>query len=81
MEHTDDIMNLAAGTLVDMQLLANELAAEGISARTVGDDLTAGLGTAMPGSVELWVSRADKDRADAVIARYNATKPAVTESP
>lgn len=79
MELTDDIVKLATGSLVDMQLLANELSAEGIPARTVGDDLTAGLGTAMPGSVELWVRTADVQRAEATIARYNAGKSVSAE--
>ncbi|QEL20083.1 putative signal transducing protein [Limnoglobus roseus] len=80
MELTDDIVKLATGTLLDMQMLANELSAEGIAARTVGDDLTAGLGTVLPGSVELWVRTDDANRAEEIIARYNATKPVSTES-
>jgi hypothetical protein len=36
--------------------------------RVVGDDLTAGLGTALPDSVELWVFRADAEAAEAEMA-------------
>lgn len=52
---TDDIVKAATGTLVEMNELAGRMQDAGIPCRVVGDDLTAGLGTAIPGSVELWV--------------------------
>lgn len=80
MEFSDDIVKLATGTLVEMQLLENELLNTGVEARLVGDDLTAGLGTTLPGSVELWVRANDSSRAEEIVQRYLETRPDTTEA-
>lgn len=63
---SDDVVKAATGTLVEMNELAGRLRDAGIPCRVVGDDLTAGLGTAIPGSVELWVMTYDAERAATV---------------
>ena len=69
MDHQlDDVVKVAAGSLLEMNLLAEVLRDSGITGRVVGDDLSAGLGAAMPDSVELWVLAADATRAAEIIA-------------
>lgn len=81
-QHSDDLVRVATGTLVQLQAWDDVLRAAGIEARVVGDNLTAGLGTALPDSVELWVHRADAAAAEAAIAEagrhHNQREP---ESP
>jgi hypothetical protein len=67
--HSDDLVTVAAGALAQVQAWSDVLRAAGIESRVVGDNLTAGLGTAIPGSVELWVRRADAEASEAAIAR------------
>ncbi len=64
----DDVIQVATGTLIAMTSLAEVLKNEGIVGRVVGEDLTGGLGSTMPGSVELWVSAADADRASQILS-------------
>jgi hypothetical protein len=66
-ESSDDVIKVATGTQIEMNLLADALKETGITSRVVGDDLTAGLGTIMPGTVELWVISADAQRAADII--------------
>jgi hypothetical protein len=54
-----DVVCVATGTLIEIQTRHGALSAAGIESRVVGDHLTAGLGTALPGTVELWVNRDD----------------------
>ncbi|MBX7106115.1 MAG: DUF2007 domain-containing protein [Gemmataceae bacterium] len=69
MDHqSDDVVKVATGSLLEMNLLAEVLRDAGIAGRVVGDDLSAGLGTAMPESIELWVLAADATRAAEIIA-------------
>ena len=65
----NDIVKIAAGTLVEMNLLKDELENAGIFGRVVGGDLTAGLGNALTGSVELWVHASEVARAEKIMAR------------
>lgn len=55
----NDLVRVTAGSLTQVQHWHDLLRTAGIESRVVGDNLTAGLGTALPGSVELWVHRAD----------------------
>ena len=75
MDHnTDDIVKVASGSLIEINELTEVLHEAGIVARVVGDDLTGGLGTLIPGSVELWVLATDAQRAEQIVAaeRENA---------
>jgi hypothetical protein len=63
----NDVVKVASGEQVVIDLYRNRLSEEGIEARTLGDRLEASFGTAIPGSIELWVHRGTADRAAAVI--------------
>ena len=65
----DEIVCVARGTLVEVELWEDILTEAGIESKVVGGELTASYGTAMPGSVELWVHRQDVPRAEEAI-RY-----------
>ncbi|MBX3401449.1 MAG: hypothetical protein KF873_22165 [Gemmataceae bacterium] len=65
---SDDVVKVAVGTLAEINEQAGRLHADGVRCRVVGDDITAGLGTMIPGSVELWVLAADADRAAAILS-------------
>ena len=67
-QHSDDLVMVAAGALIEVRVWADVLQGAGIMYRVVGDDLTTGLGTALPDSVELWVFRADAGAAEAELA-------------
>lgn len=62
-EAADDVLRVASGTGIQVKLWQGVLADAGIDAHIVGGDLTTGLGTALPTAIELWVKRADFDRA------------------
>lgn len=66
-QHSDDLVKIATGQLVQVQAWGDVLQAARIVFRVVGDNLAAGLGTALPGSVELWVRRTDVAAAEAAI--------------
>ncbi|MCU0704821.1 MAG: hypothetical protein MUF18_12655 [Fimbriiglobus sp.] len=63
----DNIVMLASGETVQVELWRVALAEEGLDGRVVGGALDAGLGTAIPHSAELWVRRCDVERATAVL--------------
>jgi len=74
----NDLVRVGAGTLIQVQLWHDRLSVAGIESRVVGDNLTAGLGTIIPGSVELWVHRAHAVAAGAAIsgeARHHRSEP------
>lgn len=70
----DDVVKVAAGEQVVMELYRQRLADEGIEAKTLGDRLEASFGTAIPGSIELWVHRGDLARAEEAIRRMEAER-------
>ncbi|QDU20381.1 putative signal transducing protein [Urbifossiella limnaea] len=74
-----DVVKVAQADHVTTELYRNELVAEGIDARVLGESLEASFGTAIQGSVELWVHRADADRAAALIRRMEAERGTTTE--
>jgi hypothetical protein len=63
----NDVVRVAAGDMVLMELYKQAITEEGIVANVVGEDLEAGIGTAIPRSVEVWVHQADAPRARAII--------------
>ncbi|MBN9516940.1 DUF2007 domain-containing protein [bacterium] len=63
----NDVVKVASGDHVLIELYRNRLAENGIEARSLGESLEASFGTAIAGSVELWVHRADADRAAKLI--------------
>lgn len=65
-----DVVKFATGTLVEMEALREALADAGVSSNIVGDELTAGLGSTLPGSIELWVKEGDVAKARAAVNEY-----------
>ena len=67
-QHSDDLVMVAAGALLEVRAWADVLQGAGILYRVVGDDPTAVPGIAPPDSVELWVRSADAEAAEAEMA-------------
>ena len=75
MAHDDhDIVRIYSGPLVTVELYQQALRDAQIEGKVVGLDLTAGIGSAIADSVELWVRGEDADRARAAIERYEETR-------
>lgn len=72
----NDVVTVASGDAVVMELCRQRLADEGIEAKTTGDALEASFGTAIPGSIEVWVHRGDADRAAALLREMEAERGA-----
>jgi hypothetical protein len=62
-----EIVKVATGNLVEVEFWREALAAAQIPAQVLGADLSAGLGSALPGSVELWVPKEHQSQAIAAI--------------
>jgi hypothetical protein len=74
----EDVVKVYSGSMVSAELYQQALKEAGIESRVVGLSLTASFGSAIPGSVELWVKSEDADKATAAIKEYEAQKePAV----
>ena len=67
---TDNVVKFATGTFVEMEALREALADAEVKATVVGDDLATGIGSALTGSVELWVKQADVTKAQAAAQLY-----------
>lgn len=75
---SDELVRVASGTAMEMELLKQQLVEEGIDVRIEGESLGIGLGTAIPGSVELIVMKPHEARARAIIGRIELS---ATEQP
>ena len=73
-DNPDDVVKVAAGEMVVMELYKQGLADAGIQAKVLGEALESSFGTAIPKSVELWVHRSDEQRAREVIDRMEAER-------
>jgi|GEM_PF-870733 hypothetical protein len=82
-EPSDDIVKIADGPLVQIELWQQVLKEAGIDSRVVGTDLSGSFGSALPGSVELWVHESDRAKAEAAIqlAESERGRPAATRPP
>ncbi|HEY8504949.1 MAG TPA: DUF2007 domain-containing protein [Gemmataceae bacterium] len=67
MEEHDEIVRAATGSLVQVKLWQQILKEAHIPSKVVGDDLSQSFGTALPGSVELWVRKEDEEKALAAL--------------
>ena len=77
--HGDDVVRLAeADNSAEAYVWKQALADEGIESRVVGGDLEAGFGDISPVRPEVWVHRADYERARAFL---EAHRGAAAESP
>lgn len=63
----DNIVRVASGSLIQIEFWQHALTEAGIESKVVGEDLTSSFGTALDGSVELWVHSNDVDKAQATI--------------
>ena len=64
MTHPDtELKRVATGTYAEVQGYEGVLRDAGIESHVVGDNLDSGIGTALTGSVELWVRDADFEKA------------------
>ena len=80
-EADDDIVRVAAGQLVEVEVWQQVLAEAGIDGRVVGNDLTPGIGTALQSPIELWVRRGDAERAAAAIREVEEKRGNAGDSP
>ena len=71
MHANDEIVLLASGSSAEMNLLLGELTDAGLRGQLVGEDLSAGLGTALPDFVELWVRAEEAPDALALLEDRN----------
>lgn len=70
----NDVVRVAAGEHVVIELYRQALEDEGIQAKVLGEALEASFGTAIPRSVELWAHRSDAPRARAIIREMEAER-------
>ena len=74
----DDVVKVGTGSLAEIHAWQEILEGVGIQARVVGELLTAGFGSALPGSVELWVHEADAEAAEKALHGHKHGHPAKT---
>ena len=75
MSDADEVVRVAAGSVVQIELYQQALKDAGVtSGRVVGTDLAGSFGSALTGSVELWVAQADAAKAAAAIERLEADR-------
>jgi hypothetical protein len=67
--NADEVEKVFSGNLIEVEAYQQVLADAGIESKVVGTELTASFGTALQGSVELWVHRNDVEKAAAAIRR------------
>jgi len=70
----NDVVKVATGSIVAMEMYQRELKESGIPSKVVGLNLEASFGSAIPNSIELWVHRSDAGRATEVIDRLEAER-------
>jgi hypothetical protein len=78
----EEIVRVATGHLVQVELWQQVLAEAGVPSRVVGDELNTSLNGMVPGA-ELWVPRRESDRATALLNEAEAdhhAKPAEEEA-
>ena len=71
----NDVVEVYSGPLELAKVFQGELESAGITAEVVGTELAASFGSALPGSTELWVHRADFAKAKAIINGDSKAKP------
>jgi hypothetical protein len=65
----EELVKIATGELVEIEMYQRALKEAGIRSKVVGQDLDASFGSALLGSMELWVWESDAEKAAAAI-RY-----------
>lgn len=79
MNDPNDVVRVAAGELVQVELYQQALKEAGIDSKVVGESLGASFGTAIPGAIELWVHRSDLENATKAIERMEAEREQPTK--
>jgi hypothetical protein len=67
---THDVVRVASGELVTIEMYQQALTDAGIESKVVGDSLEASFGTAIPNSIELWVKEEDVEKARAALKEW-----------
>lgn len=67
----NEVVKVFAGTLIEVEGYQRALADARVESRVVGTALTASFGSAIPGSIELWVHQSDFEKAVAAIKLYD----------
>lgn len=70
----DDIVRVASGSLIQVEVWQDAIKDAGIESRVVGADLSGSFGSVLPGSIELWVHQDDRAAAEAAIQRAEERK-------
>jgi len=78
----DDVVRVATGSLTEVEFWREALEKQGIQARVVGDNSSAGFGSALPDSVELWVHQIDVELSEKAIlaAKHSHTAKPHTDA-
>ena len=71
---TNDVVRVASGDLVTIEMYQQALTEAGVESKVVGDALGGSFGTAIQNSIELWVREEDAAKAAAAIARMETGK-------
>jgi hypothetical protein len=71
----NEVVKVYAGPLVVVEAYKQALADAGIESKMTGDSLLASFGSAIPGSIELYVHQGDAEKALAAIKQYEETRP------
>jgi hypothetical protein len=70
----NDVVQVFRGPLIDVETYQLVLKEAGIESKIVGTELTGGLGSAIPDSIELWIHRGDSEKAAAAIKLHEESK-------
>ena len=66
---TNDVVRVASGELVTIEMYQQALTEAGIESKVVGNELGISFGTAIQNSIELWVREEDATKAAIAIER------------
>jgi Putative prokaryotic signal transducing protein len=70
----NEVVTVYSGSLVDAQAYKQALADAEIESTMTGESLLANFGSAIPGSIELYVHQRDLERAKEAIRQYDAER-------
>lgn len=70
----NDVVRVYSGLLSEVELYQQVLRESGIESKVVGTSLSAGMGSALPDTIELWIHNGDMDKAIAAIKLFESGK-------
>lgn len=73
MTETHDVVRVASGEMVTIEMYQQALTEAGIESKVVGEALGASFGSAIPNSIELWVREEDAEKARSAIELMEAS--------